>query len=197
MFSTMNMLTIAITALLGGWLALHDHVQVGVIATFIVYIRNFFNPMRAIAMLYNQLQSALAGAERIFGVLDVQAFSRRCAGALPLPRSQGAVKFDHVSFAYKPGNPVLIDVSLEAKPGQTIALVGPTGAGKTTIVNLLSRFYDVTEGAITDRWPRYSHRAAGVDPPAVGDRAARHVSVLWHSDGKHPLRAAGRDRRRR
>ncbi len=149
MFSTMNMLTIAITALLGGWLALHGHVQVGVIATFIVYIRNFFNPMRAIAMLYNQLQSALAGAERVFIVLDSRPSVEDQPGALPLPRVQGAVKFDHVSFAYDPARPVLIDINLAAQPGQTIALVGPTGAGKTTIVNLLSRFYDVTEGAIT------------------------------------------------
>ena len=148
MFSTMSTLTIAITGLLGGWLALHGHVQVGVIATFVVYIRNFFNPMRAIAMLYNQLQSALAGAERIFFVLDAQPSVEDAPGALPLPKIDGAVKFDHVSFAYHPDSPVLIDINLEAKPGQTIALVGPTGAGKTTIVNLLSRFYDVTEGAI-------------------------------------------------
>lgn len=149
MFSTMNTLTVAVTALLGGWLALHDLVRIGVIATFVVYIRNFFNPMRAIAMLYNQLQSALAGAERIFVVLDAEPSVPDAPDALPLPKVQGAVRFDRVSFAYDPGKPVLIDVSLEAHPGQTIALVGPTGAGKTTIVNLLSRFYDVTEGAIT------------------------------------------------
>jgi ATP-binding cassette subfamily B multidrug efflux pump len=148
MFSTMSIVTITVTALLGGWLALHGHVQVGVIATFIVYIRNFFTPMRAIAMLYNQLQSALAGAERIFFVIDAQPTVEDAPGARPLPKIEGAVKFDHVSFAYNPGHPVLMDISLEAKPGQTIALVGPTGAGKTTIVNLLSRFYDVTEGAI-------------------------------------------------
>jgi ATP-binding cassette subfamily B protein len=148
MFSTMNILTIAITALLGGWLALHDIVQIGVIATFIVYIRNFFQPMRAIAMLYNQLQAALAGAERIFGVLDVESLVKDAPDAQPLPDVQGAVKFDHVSFEYEPGKPVLEDVSLEAFPGQTIALVGPTGAGKTTIINLLSRFYDVTTGSI-------------------------------------------------
>jgi ATP-binding cassette subfamily B multidrug efflux pump len=148
MFSTMSMLTIAITALLGGWLAIHGHVQVGVIATFIVYIRNFFNPMRAIAMLYNQLQSALAGAERVFIVLDAKPSVEDVPGALPLPKVEGAVKFEHVHFAYNPGAPVLVDINLAAKPGQTIALVGPTGAGKTTMVNLLSRFYDVTEGVI-------------------------------------------------
>lgn len=148
MFSTMNTLTISITALFGGWLALRGYVQVGVIATFIVYIRNFFNPMRAIAMLYNQLQSALAGAERIFAVLDDAPSVEDARDAPPLPQVQGAVRFEHVSFAYDAGRPVLIDVSLNAQPGQTVALVGPTGAGKTTMVNLLSRFYDVTEGAI-------------------------------------------------
>jgi len=149
MFSTMNTLTIAVTALLGGWLAVEGIVQVGVIATFIVYIRNFFRPMRAIAMLYNQLQSALAGAERILAVLDASPTVQDKPGAPALPPVKGAVRFDHVTFGYDPEKPVLIDVSLEARPGQTIALVGPTGAGKTTIVNLLSRFYDVTEGAIT------------------------------------------------
>lgn len=149
MFSTMNILTVAVTALLGGWLAVNGHVEVGVIATFVVYIRNFFRPMRAIAMLYNQLQSALAGAERIFAVLDQPPDVDDEPDAQPLPQVAGGVAFDGVSFAYEPGKPVLVDVSLSAQPGQTIALVGPTGAGKTTIVNLLSRFYDVSEGAIT------------------------------------------------
>jgi ATP-binding cassette subfamily B multidrug efflux pump len=149
MFTTMSILTIAATAWLGGWLALRGLVQIGVIATFIIYIRNFFRPMRSIAMLYNQLQSALAGAERIFEVVDDRPSVPDLPEAKPLPLIKGAVKFDHVNFAYEPGKPVLIDINLEATPGQTIALVGPTGAGKTTIVNLLSRFYDLTEGAIT------------------------------------------------
>ena len=149
MFSTMSILTIAATALLGGWLALQGIVQVGVIATFVLYIRTFFRPMRAIAMLYNQLQSALAGAERIFFVLDAPPAVQDSPDAQPLPQIKGAVRFSQVWFEYERGKPVLVDVSLEAEPGQIIALVGPTGAGKTTIVNLLSRFYDVTEGAIT------------------------------------------------
>ncbi len=149
MFNTMNIIVIAAVALLGGWLALQDIVQVGVIATFVIYIRNFFQPMRAIAMLYNQLQSALAGAERIFVVLDADPTVQDAPDAPPLPNVQGAVKFDHVRFEYEAGKPILTDVNLEAKPGQTIALVGPTGAGKTTIISLLSRFYDVTEGTIS------------------------------------------------
>lgn len=147
MFTTMMTITIALTALLGGWLALRGIVEVGVIATFVIYIMNFFRPMRGIAMLYNQLQSAMAGAERIFAVLDAQPTVQDPPQAQPVD-IQGAVKFDHVSFAYAPDKPVLIDVHLEAAPGETIALVGPTGAGKTTIISLLSRFYDVTEGTI-------------------------------------------------
>ncbi|MCX6049326.1 MAG: ABC transporter ATP-binding protein [Chloroflexi bacterium] len=148
MFTTMSTITIAVTAWLGGWLAVRGIVEVGVIATFVIYIMNFFRPMRAISMLYNQLQSAMAGAERIFEVLDERPGIQDVPGALALAHIQGSVKFDHVNFEYTPGKPILIDVNLEAQPGATIALVGPTGAGKTTIISLLSRFYDVTSGAI-------------------------------------------------
>jgi len=149
MFTTMSTITIAATALLGGWLALQGVVTVGVIATFVVYIMNFFRPMRRIAMLYNSLQSALAGAERIFEVLDSVPSVADQPTAQPLTNIQGAVTFKNVTFGYDPAKPVLVDVSLSAYPGETIALVGPTGAGKTTIVNLLSRFYDVNTGSIS------------------------------------------------
>jgi ATP-binding cassette subfamily B protein len=149
MFTTMSTITIAATALLGGWLALQGLATVGVIATFVVYIMNFFRPMRGIAMLYNSLQSALAGGERIFEVLDAVPSVPDQANALPVEKIQGAVTFEGVTFGYDPHKPVLADINLSASPGETIALVGPTGAGKTTIINLLSRFYDVNEGAIT------------------------------------------------
>ena len=149
MFTTMMILTVAGTSLLGGWLALRDMVSVGVIATFVVYIMNFFRPMRGIAMVYNQLQSALAGAERIFAVLDATPTVTDAPGAAPLVDIRGEVEFSDVHFAYEPGVPVLEDINLRAEPGQTIALVGPTGAGKTTIISLLSRFYDVTAGGIS------------------------------------------------
>ncbi len=164
MFTTMMILTVAATALLGGWLALRDLVSVGVLATFVVYIMNFFRPMRGIAMVYNQLQSALAGAERIFAVLDAAPTVTDAPEAKPLRDIRGAVSFERVSFAYEPRTPVLEDISLEVAPGATIALVGPTGAGKTTIISLLSRFYDVSHGAI---------RIDGVDIRAVTQNSIR------------------------
>ena len=148
MFSTMSVIALGALALFGGWLAINGHVQVGIMATFIIYIRNFFRPLRSLAMLYNQLQSSIAGAERIFEVLDTVPSVTDRPDAIPLPRVEGAVDFDDVHFAYDPGTPVLHDINLRVEPGQTVALVGPTGAGKTTIVSLLSRFLDVTEGAI-------------------------------------------------
>ncbi|MCP4357936.1 MAG: ABC transporter ATP-binding protein [Chloroflexi bacterium] len=148
MFTTMSTITIAATALLGGWLALQNVVTVGVIATFVVYINNFFRPMRGIAMLYNHLQSALAGAERIFELLDAVPTVADLAAAPPLPTIEGVVTFEDVTFGYNPEKPVLRDVNLSTQAGQTIALVGPTGAGKTTIINLLTRFYDVDAGRI-------------------------------------------------
>ena len=149
MFTTMSTITIAATALLGGWLALRGIATVGVIATFVVYIMNFFRPMRGIAMLYNSLQSALAGAERIFAVLDSVPSVADQPAAQPLTNIQGTVTFKNVTFGYNPDNPVLVDVNLSARPGETVALVGPTGAGKTTIINLLSRFYDINTGSIS------------------------------------------------
>ncbi len=178
MFTTMMTITIAVAALLGGWLAIQGVLEVGVLAAFIIYIMNFFRPMRGIAMLYNQLQSALAGAERIFQTLDVAPVVTDKQDAPPLEKIAGEVEFENVSFSYDAPPPpslepvwngrgpgpraaengeqetesepetVLENVSLHAKPGSTIALVGPTGAGKTTIVSLLSRFYDVNEGSI-------------------------------------------------
>jgi ATP-binding cassette subfamily B protein len=101
-----------------------------------------------LADLYNQIQAALAGAERVFEVIDTVPELQDAPGAQALHEIRGHVIFDHVNFRYVPDSPVLRDICLEALPGQTIALVGPTGAGKTTIVNLLTRFYDIQSGAI-------------------------------------------------
>jgi ATP-binding cassette, subfamily B, multidrug efflux pump len=140
-------LFVIVLASLGGFLALSGLVTVGVIATFINYGQNFINPLRQLANLYNTLQAALAGAERVFEVLDTPG-EAGTATVNSLPALEGHVVFEHVSFAYDPRTPVIQDMSLEALPGQTIALVGPTGAGKTTITNLLTRFYEIDGGAI-------------------------------------------------
>jgi ATP-binding cassette subfamily B protein len=149
LMSVLNNANIAILAGLGGYLALRGLTTVGTIATFVTYSRNFARPLRMIADLYNNIQSALAGSERIFEILDREPELQDAADAIRLEDVEGDVIFDHVDFAYVPGVPVLKDITLHAEPGQTIALVGPTGAGKTTIVNVLTRFYDIHAGRVT------------------------------------------------
>ena len=142
-------LFVIVLASVGGWLAIRDLATVGAIATFISYGRRFIQPLRQLANIYNDIQAALAGAERVFEIMDTPAEMEDAPDALPLETIRGDVYFDHVHFGYLPDVPVIKDMTLRARPGQTIALVGPTGAGKTTLVNLLSRFYDIDEGAIT------------------------------------------------
>ncbi len=134
---------------LGGYLALQGLVTVGMIATFIAYAQNFIQPLRQLANMYNSIQAALAGAERVFEVIDTPAEVDEAADSpLPVP-VKGEVRFSDVSFGYLPEQPIIKNMTLEAKAGQTIALVGPTGAGKTTIINLLTRFYEVNAGSIS------------------------------------------------
>ena len=139
----------AIVAGYGGYLAMRGQVTVGLIVAFLTYVRNFFRPIRSLAQLWASLQAALAGAERVFELIDTQPDLVDAPDAVEMPPIVGRVVFDHVSFAYKPDEPVLEDICLVAEPGQTVALVGVTGAGKTTLVNLIGRFYDVTSGSIT------------------------------------------------
>ncbi len=140
---------VIVLAGLGGWLALRGLVSVGIIATFITYGQNFTNPLRQIANLYNSIQAALAGAERVFEVIDTPVeVDEGCRQEEPVS-VHGDVCFENVNFEYRPGVPVLKNMSLEARPGEIFALVGPTGAGKTTIINLLMRFSEVNSGQIS------------------------------------------------
>jgi ATP-binding cassette subfamily B protein len=139
---------IAIVAGIGAWMTLQGMATIGLIATFITYSRRFADPLRQFSNIYNSIQSALAGAERIFEIIDTVPELTDAPDAISVDDFEGLVEFEDVDFEYVTGVPVLKSVSLKAEPGQTIALVGPTGAGKTTIVNLLTRFYDIKEGSI-------------------------------------------------
>ncbi|MDB5096130.1 MAG: transporter related protein [Cyanobacteria bacterium RYN_339] len=142
------MSTLAIAAVIGvgAWLVLHGSLTLGLLAAFMLYIAGFFWPIQLVSQVAASLQSALAGAERIYAILDEP--SEVDSAAPPQPRGPGRVEYRNVDFGYIPGQHVLRDVSFTAEPGQTIALVGPTGAGKTTIGNLLPRFYDPTDGLV-------------------------------------------------
>ena len=148
MMGILSNANVAVVMGIGGWLALRGVVSIGLLATFITYSRRFAEPLRQLGDLYNQVQGALAGAERIFEILDTEPDLADRPSALDLREIEGDVTFEGVDFSYVPGVPVLKNVHLHAEAGQTIALVGPTGAGKTTIVNLLTRFYDIDSGAI-------------------------------------------------
>ncbi len=152
---------VIVLAGLGGWLALQGLVTVGLIATFINYGQNFIQPLRQLATLYNSIQAALAGAERVFEIIDTAPETPDRPDAAPLGEVHGHVTFDDVTFGYRPESPVLKHMTLEAKPGQVVALVGPTGAGKTTVINLLTRFYELQGGRILldDRDLRDIHKA--------------------------------------
>jgi ATP-binding cassette subfamily B protein len=140
---------VVVMAGLGGWLALRGLVTVGLIATFINYGQNFVSPLRQISNIFNSIQAALAGAERVFEIIDARPEIMDSPQPVEFETIQGEVDFEHVSFGYVPEVTVIKDMTLKAKPGQMIALVGPTGAGKTTIVNLLTRFYEIQDGKIS------------------------------------------------
>ncbi len=125
------------------------NVSLGVITSFLLYSRQFARPFNEIAMQYNTILSAIAGAERIFEVMEQDIEPADKENAVELNEVNGKVDFENVNFAYEENHPILKNINLYAKPGQTIALVGPTGAGKTTIINLLTRFYDIQSGIIS------------------------------------------------
>ncbi|MGH3676007.1 MAG: ABC transporter ATP-binding protein [Mycobacterium sp.] len=136
-------------AVVGGLQVATGQITLGSIQAFIQYVRQFNQPLSQVASMYNALQSGVASAERVFDLLDADEEPPDKPVRLPSPDGQrGRVEFEQVNFAYRPGTPVIEDLSLMAEPGSTVAIVGPTGAGKTTLVNLLMRFYDVDSGRI-------------------------------------------------
>ncbi len=149
LMNAVNNLSFAVIAGAGGWMALKGFITVGVIASFLNYSKQFGRPINEIANQFNMIQAAIAGAERVFEVMDETPEITDSEQAYPLKAVAGAVVFENVSFGYQPDRTILKNIDLHAIPGQTIALIGPTGAGKTTIVNLLTRFYDVDQGSIT------------------------------------------------
>ena len=146
--NAINNISLAIVVGAGSLMALGGLATVGTVAAFINYSRQFGRPLSQIANLYNTIQSAVAGAERVFQIIDETPELVDAPDALSLADIAGDVVFEDVSFGYDEEGPVLRHVSLHAEPGQIVALVGPTGAGKTTIVNLLTRFYDIDSGRI-------------------------------------------------
>jgi ATP-binding cassette subfamily B protein len=145
----LNTLATAAVLAYGGYLAVAGQITVGVVTAFLLYVQLFFRPIQILSQFYTQAQSALAGLERIFLLLDEPSVLQDAPDAIEMPPMRGEVEFQQVEFGYSSGQLVLKGVNLQAQPGQMIALVGPTGAGKSTIINLILRFYDVTAGAVT------------------------------------------------
>jgi ATP-binding cassette subfamily B protein len=146
---------IAIVVVVGGLSVLRNQpllgtatISLGLVFTFLQYVQRFNQPIQQIAVLWTNIQSAIAGGERIFGLLDIVSDVQDKPGASEMPPIKGEVAFVDVGAGYKQNQPVLHGISFRAEPGQTIAIVGPTGAGKTTIINLIPRFYDVTSGSV-------------------------------------------------
>ena len=150
----LSYVALAIVTGVGGWYLLRGQtllgttVTLGLVVTFLGYVQRFNQPIQQIAVLWTNIQNAIAGAERIFTILDEKPAVHNKQNAQDMPQIQGLVEFDRATHSYEDGVPVLKDVSFTVQPGQTVAIVGPTGAGKTTIINLIPRFYDVTKGAV-------------------------------------------------
>ncbi len=157
----------------GGWLSAQDMVTVGTVAAFVLYLNNLFEPVQQLSQLYNTVQSAGAALSKIFGVLDTKASVRERPGAVDLPRSE-EIEVEGVTFAYGANEPVLHDVSLRIGAEERIALVGPTGAGKSTLAKLLARFYDPTDGTV---------RVGGVDIRDATMHSLRERIVVVPQEG--------------
>lgn len=149
LMETLGGVAVTIVIVYGGWRVIQGDTSAGAFFSFITALLSAYRPMKALANANAQINEGLAGAERLFSVLDTQPLLSDAPGARALKVPRGEIQFNHVSFSYEGDIPALTDVSFAIAPGKTTALVGPSGAGKTTILNLLPRFYDVTDGTIT------------------------------------------------
>jgi ATP-binding cassette subfamily B protein/subfamily B ATP-binding cassette protein MsbA len=141
-------LATALVVGVGGWLLIGDALTAGTLVAFVLYVERFFEPIRELAQRYNTFQATMAGCERLFYLLDLKPEIEDRPQAATLPPIQGRVDFDDVKFAYKREEPILRGVTLHARPGERVALVGETGAGKSTVIRLIARFFDVSSGAV-------------------------------------------------
>jgi ABC-type multidrug transport system fused ATPase/permease subunit len=173
MVKVIGNVTIALVLTYGGWRVLGGHTEIGVLAAFLLYLRRFFEPMQELSQFYNSLQSATAALEKLAGVLEEQPAVPEPARPVPLAgaggRAGGGIEFAGVSFSYRDGQVVLPTLELTIPAGQTVALVGATGAGKSTIAKLVARFYDPVAGAV---------RLDGVDLRQITDEHLRRAVVM-------------------
>lgn len=183
MMPIMNLLSnmaYVVVAIVGGMLAVQRAITVGDIQAFIQYVRNFYQPIQQLSQVANVLQSMAAAAERVFAFLDEEEMSAEVQDtALAQASCNGCIEFDHVQFGYEPGQPVIKDFSARIEAGQTVALVGPTGAGKTTMVKLLMRFYDVDAGEIR----LDGTNIANIPREALRDQFAMVLQETWLFSG--------------
>ncbi|RCK68386.1 ABC transporter ATP-binding protein [Desertihabitans brevis] len=162
-------ITIGVVLLYGGWRVLHGEMTVGVLTAFLLYLRLFFEPMQEISQFYNTFQSATSALEKLSGVLEEKPKVAPPQRPTPLPKASGHIRFDRVEFGYVADRPVLPGLDLDIPAGQTVALVGTTGAGKTTIAKLMARFYDPTSGTVS---------LDGVPLPELSDDELRRAVVM-------------------
>ena len=167
---TLTGAAMAIIVIVGGFFVLGGTIEVGVMVAFVLFVQRFFDPIRALTMHYNVLQRAMASGERIFEVIDVPVDIKDKPDAIDPEEIDGSISFEDVTFGYLPNQPILKNINFEVKPGETVALVGPTGSGKTSTTALVHRFYDIWEGSV---------KVGGHDVRDVTqDSLGKHVSMV-------------------